>query len=229
MTIIPCLIRRLPLALLLALAPPCLAQEKEDEVRARATWRPQAPELRELPGVEREREEFRVERPTSDLPGFQRPAPSLAEPTEAAPDADAPEPTRAAPEPTEPVARDPEPPDGDDALQETRVRSPQRPVAVEVATAAERTAPVPRPGSVTQPDYPREALRRGLEGHVALEFTVTPEGRISDVTVTDAKPGGVFENEVLTTILDWRFEPAMENGEPVAQRVRHRFEFSLDQ
>lgn len=213
------------------------AQEK-DEVPARATWRPQAPERPELPpGVERQKDEFKVERPEINLPGAdsgepegeaERPASLEALPSgvNATSDAARPEPEPTAPAPAE--ERQPPPDPEPEPMREASVSRPERPAAVD-ASPAERTPPAPMPGTVVQPEYPRQALLSGDEGYVTLEFTVTREGDVANVAITDARPEGVFEDAVRQAIRRWEFQPATENGQPVDQRVRHRFEFNLDE
>lgn len=208
-----------------------VAQEK-DEVPARATWRPQAPERPELPpGVESQEEQFKVERPKINLPGSE---PELE--SDVGPEAESAASTEVRPQgerdrgvesaTAEPTADSPR------ALEkpapETRVESADDPPDMASAgeTRAERT--LPAPASIVQPEYPGEALRRGQEGYVALEFTVTANGEVTDVAITDSEPAGVFEQPVREAIRRWRFEPATEGGEPVEQRVRHQFEFNLD-
>ncbi|MDX1442214.1 MAG: energy transducer TonB [Gammaproteobacteria bacterium] len=80
-----------------------------------------------------------------------------------------------------------------------------------------------KPVAMPQPDYPRYAVRRKLEGEVLVAFSVTPEGRPANIEVLDADPRGAFEEEVLRTVEQWRFEP-VEGGVP---QVRHVIEFSL--
>lgn len=211
-------------------AAPAWSQEKE-EVPARATWRPAAPERPEVPpGVQREENDFQIERPELELPGEEPESESEPEPgpepgaqsaaEDAAPDRETP------PEP----AADTQPSAVEEPLPETRVESPDEPAAVAAASSgrADRTPPVPEPGTAVQPEYPRDALRRGQEGFVALRFTVTAGGEVANVAITDAEPEGVFEDPVRDAITQWRFQPATRDGEPVEQRVRHRFDFSLD-
>lgn len=181
--------------LLFGIGGPAFAQSGDEEVRATAIWRPQAPEKPEgPPQVDLEPPQFEVERPRFERPDFGL--------------------TNA----------------DDEALQESRVESPPAPVMVEVpdSALADRAAPVPLPDAVAQPSYPREALQNGVEGFVELLFTVSADGEVTEVTITEARPAGIFNQAVLDAILKWRFKPALENGEPVDQRVRHRFDFSLE-
>lgn len=208
-----------------------VAQEK-DEVPARATWRPQAPERPELPpGVESEEEQFKVERPKINLPGSEPELESdlgsesqSSASTEVRPQDERDRGVESAT--AEPTADSPRP--LEEPASETRVESAEEPPDMASAgeTRTERT--LPAPASIVQPEYPREALRRGQEGYVELEFTVTANGEVTNVAITDSEPAGVFEQPVREAIRRWRFEPATEGGEPVEQRVRHQFEFNLD-
>ncbi|HEX7030362.1 MAG TPA: energy transducer TonB [Gammaproteobacteria bacterium] len=92
--------------------------------------------------------------------------------------------------------------------------------------ATGETRPV-QPLSMQPPKYPRDAFRRRQEGFVVIEFTINAQGRTEDVTVVDAQPRGAFEREARRAVADWTFQPAMENGRPVPQRIRHTLEFKL--
>lgn len=78
-----------------------------------------------------------------------------------------------------------------------------------------------------EPVYPRRALRYGEEGQVLLEFTITPQGSVSDAQVIEATPRGMFENAALQAIHGWRYQAFTEDGEPVARRARQLMEFRL--
>lgn len=207
------------------------SQEKED-VPARATWRPQAPERPELPpGVERQKDEFKAERPEINLPGFESEGdPDAEAQAEGAATNDTPSEVDTPPDSGAgtpgPAA---EPPPATEPERETRVQSPEAPAAVAVRAEDRADRTPPSPTSAIQPEYPREALAQGQEGYVALEFTVTAEGEVTNVAITEAEPGGVFEQPVRDAIRRWRFQPATQGGEPVDQRVRHRFDFNLDE
>lgn len=85
-----------------------------------------------------------------------------------------------------------------------------------------------RPLSVTDPVYPPQALRGGIEGWVELEFTITETGVVRDVVVIDAEPRGVFDAAATRALGAWRFEPRLANGRPVAQRSVVTLRFNVD-
>ena len=76
------------------------------------------------------------------------------------------------------------------------------------------------------PDYPRRALERGIEGWVHVRFTVTAAGTVKDLVVVDAEPNGVFDEAASKAVLRWRYNPRVENGvavERVGEQTLIRF------
>lgn len=80
------------------------------------------------------------------------------------------------------------------------------------------------PLSRVPPSYPRRAQRRGLEGHVELEFLIRPDGSVdrSSIRVLDARPRRVFEEAAEQAVQQWRFE-----ADGRQRRARQRLEFQL--
>ncbi len=62
------------------------------------------------------------------------------------------------------------------------------------------------------PEYPPRALRRGIEGWVQVQFTITPTGAVTDATVVAADPPGLFDEAAIRSILRWRYNPKVEGG-----------------
>lgn len=104
----------------------------------------------------------------------------------------------------------------DAAVEPTGQKSEARDVPVEVGEAV--------PVSRVPPSYPRRALRRGLEGHVELEFLIQPDGRVdpSSIRVLEARPRRVFEKAATAAVAEWRFE-----ADGRLRRARQRLEFQL--
>jgi TonB family protein len=65
-------------------------------------------------------------------------------------------------------------------------------------------------------DYPSEALRKNIEGWVELSFTVTTEGKVTNVTVLDSRPAGVFDTAAAKALSRARYKPILQDGKPVA-------------
>ena len=78
------------------------------------------------------------------------------------------------------------------------------------------------------PVYPAQALRERTHGWVALEFTITGSGDVSDIQVRGAQPIGVFEDAASEALARWRFRPRLVNGQPVAQRSTITLRFDVD-
>ncbi len=148
--------------------------------------------------------------------------PELAEVQPDPPPEPPPEPT---PEPRLEPALEPAP-----APQPTPEPSPS---AVSSAAPAPATEPAEQspvdvgqitPTSRVLPEYPPRAQRRGLEGHVELQFLIRPDGSVdrSSIRVTEAQPRNVFDSAAEQAVARWRFESA--NG---VRRARQRLEFQL--
>ncbi len=77
-------------------------------------------------------------------------------------------------------------------------------------------------------DYPGEALRKNIEGWVELSFVVTPEGKVSKVSVLDSRPAGVFDAAAAKALSRVRYKPVLQGGKPaaVASKVRIAFRVS---
>ena len=77
------------------------------------------------------------------------------------------------------------------------------------------------------PDYPEAARVSGAEGFVDVAFTVLTDGSVGWARLLRAEPTGYFEAAALTTVRDWRFEPARSVQGPVECRLQSRLRFRL--
>ncbi len=76
--------------------------------------------------------------------------------------------------------------------------------------------------------YPRTAARRGIEGLVWVEFTVTRKGTVHSTKVLESKPPGVFDQAAMEAVQQFRYLPQYVNGEPVeVQGVSQFMQFDL--
>ena len=142
---------------------------------------------------------------------------------------------RKAPEP--PPRTDPPPATGHP--EPPRVEPPRIPLAGFKGVAGgrgvhighDRTFGVPdgglAPTILLEPQYPRDALRRRIEGEVEVAFTVLADGTVGEVEVIAANPPGIFEQAARRAVRGWQFLPRRVNGEPVSTRVRQVLEFRL--
>lgn len=97
------------------------------------------------------------------------------------------------------------------AAAQRQAQQPSTPPPVPAAAAA----PTLRPLSTPAPRYPSDALRAAQSGEVQVEFTVAPDGSVSDARVVRADPPRVFDREAVAAVRRWRFEPV---AEPVTTR-----------
>lgn len=79
-----------------------------------------------------------------------------------------------------------------------------------------------------EPRYPRDALLRGLEGWVQVEFTIDPDGRVSDPIVVASEPSRVFDRSAIQAILRWKFKPRFVDGRPISRRASQIIDFKLE-
>jgi protein TonB len=77
------------------------------------------------------------------------------------------------------------------------------------------------------PSYPFHARRQGIAGRVVARFLVDAKGGVSQISIVEATPRGVFDASVLQAVARWRFSPGMLEGVPVNTWVVAPFEFKL--
>lgn len=122
-------------------------------------------------------------------------------------------------------------------------RAPAGTAAVPLSTPQATLTPVPasaekitappiereyRALSRPKPAYPPQALARGIEGYVVLEFTVTAAGTTRDPRVLEASPAHVFDAAALAAAREFRYQPRIQAGAPVeVPGVRSRIRFQI--
>ena len=80
-----------------------------------------------------------------------------------------------------------------------------------------------------EPQYPREALIRGIEGWVRVEFMILEDGSVDDVMVVEAQPARIFDRPTIRAVQRWKFRPRYEDGRAVRRRGAQTIEFRLDE
>jgi len=81
---------------------------------------------------------------------------------------------------------------------------------------------------VVPAQYPELALRHGMECVVILRFTVLPDGSTADIEVVHSEPVplfALFEASAIQAVQQWRYEPVIRNGQPVAETADVRIRF----
>ncbi len=85
-----------------------------------------------------------------------------------------------------------------------------------------------KPIERSAPRYPAHELRRNQQGWVVLSYVVTDDGRVIEPVVEESSGSRAFEDAAMYTVTNWRYEPAMLNGEPVQQcKTKVRIAFAI--
>ena len=82
------------------------------------------------------------------------------------------------------------------------------------------------PISIVTPALPPEARAQRVEGQVMLSVTISPEGRVTDVTVESGHP--LLTKAAVEAMQLWRFAPFIRGGKPVAVHTHIPINFSLN-
>ena len=75
--------------------------------------------------------------------------------------------------------------------------------------------------------YPPRARARGTEGYVVFSLLIGITGEIEQARIVESYPEGVFDEAATQGINQWRFEPAMYQGQAVRAWARQRVRFDL--
>ncbi|CAN5837111.1 hypothetical protein BH24ACI4_BH24ACI4_27820 [soil metagenome] len=79
-----------------------------------------------------------------------------------------------------------------------------------------------------KPAYRGEAIQAGIQGVVMLEAVVLADGTVDGVTVVQSLDSVYgLDDEAVTALEQWTFEPGMKSGEPVAVIVPVEMSFTL--
>ena len=84
----------------------------------------------------------------------------------------------------------------------------------------------PRAVAAPDPEYTTAAKKARLQGTTILWLTVTPDGKASDILIQ--RPiGGGLDDQAVAAVQQWRFQPAMKVGHPVAVQINVEVNFRL--
>ena len=75
------------------------------------------------------------------------------------------------------------------------------------------------------PDYPDSWKREGLQGTVHLHITIAKDGSVRDVKVVDGD--ALLAKSAEKAVKQWRYKPALKNGEPVEVQATVAVAFAL--
>jgi bla regulator protein blaR1 len=91
---------------------------------------------------------------------------------------------------------------------------------------ASSVPPMPMPIRMRQPIYPQNALVRGIEGQVVVEFGLTADGSLRDVSVISAQPADVFDQAAIQAMRGWKY--ALPSDALSQRRYRQTLVFTLN-
>ena len=82
--------------------------------------------------------------------------------------------------------------------------------------------------AVTQDDYPPVSIRLQEQGKVAIKYTITAEGTVSECAVTGTSGKPRLDDAACTMVKKrWKFKPATQDGKPVAVSMPAEVIFAL--
>ena len=96
----------------------------------------------------------------------------------------------------------------------------------EVHKAGDCGVTAPRALYHPDPEYTDKARRKKIRGTVLLSIVVTPEGTVRDAKVTTSLDKDL-DRQALNTVNTWKFQPATEDGKPVAVRIAVEMTFNI--
>ncbi len=78
------------------------------------------------------------------------------------------------------------------------------------------------------PNYPEQALARGITGSVRLEFSISENGVVENARVVKSSDR-ILEQAALEALLKWRYVPRLRDGLPVRRDgVQTTIQFAMD-
>ena len=122
------------------------------------------------------------------------------------------------------VARPQGPPTPAAETQGKTAHSSPRQIKVYSAVAAQLVYSV-------YPRYPKEAKKKHLEGNVQVRYIVDADGSVKDAQAVNGNP--ILGKAAMEAIRQWRYRPALLNGEPAAVNAEiemrfHRHKWLVD-
>lgn len=85
----------------------------------------------------------------------------------------------------------------------------------------------PKPVYSPTPQYSKQAKKDKYQGNCALSLVVGPDGKPYDVKVSRFLGEGLDE-KAIEAVRNWRFQPGLKDGKPVAVAVSVEVKFSLE-
>jgi TonB family protein len=84
----------------------------------------------------------------------------------------------------------------------------------------------PKPQYMPEPEYTPDAQKAKKTGIVLLQVIVTPDGHVRNARVVRSLDSGL-DQKAVAAVRQWRFQPALKDGKPVAVLVNIEVAFNL--
>jgi protein TonB len=110
---------------------------------------------------------------------------------------------------------------GPTAGQEQTGSQPKAPVLVQLSAEAAQSLIV----SGVQPQYPKKARKKRIEGQVLLKILISPKGDVRDIAVESGDP--LLASAAINAVKQWKYRPYLMRGRPVELESYVRLNFTL--
>jgi TonB family protein len=104
---------------------------------------------------------------------------------------------------------------------------PARPPAAQIEAA--KLSKLPRQTRFVEADYPAAAATQGIEAEVGLLLDIDAQGKVQQVAVAQpaSAVGMGFDEAAIAAAQQFEFEPAEQDGKPIAVQLSYRYKFKL--
>ena len=107
------------------------------------------------------------------------------------------------------------------------VLKPGDPDALPVPSEEYLVTSMPELKSEVRVPYPREAKKRGISGSVIMNLLIDTLGKVREVSLIEG-PNPELNAAALAAAKGFQFSPAMIQKQPVAVRIRYKYNFVLE-
>ncbi len=94
-------------------------------------------------------------------------------------------------------------------------------------TAEGKLEKMPELIDFVEAEYPQECIRKGVEGSVLLELLINESGTVDSGTIVRRSADPLLDSSALKAALEFRFTPAIADGDSVAVMLQYEYRFNL--
>ena len=76
------------------------------------------------------------------------------------------------------------------------------------------------------PDYPKRAIKKKVQGTITLSVVVNADGSVRDAKITKNLDDDL-DRSALECVKKWKFKPATQDATPVAMRINVEVDFHM--